>query len=74
MYDLLVQAAELHRLTEGLFDPTILDALESVGYDRSMDEIRSAGCGRNAPPLKATAAAHSRHSICAFGKGRTGAP
>jgi hypothetical protein len=24
-----------------LFDPTILEALEAVGYDRSMDDIRS---------------------------------
>lgn len=29
--------------TAGLFDPSILDALEWAGYDRSMDEIRQKG-------------------------------
>jgi FAD:protein FMN transferase len=29
--------------TDGLFDPTILDALENIGYDKSMDEIRAQG-------------------------------
>ena len=29
--------------TNRLFDPTIIDALESAGYDKSMDEIRAHG-------------------------------
>lgn len=41
MFSLLEEAMEVHQRTSGLFDPTILSALKSVGYDRSMDEIRS---------------------------------
>lgn len=40
MFSLLEEAVEVHERTSGLFDPTILGALKSVGYDRSMDEIR----------------------------------
>ncbi|MGD9792107.1 MAG: FAD:protein FMN transferase [Acidimicrobiia bacterium] len=35
-----VQAAlDMHRVTDGLFDPTILDALIALGYDRTFREI-----------------------------------
>ena len=40
MFSLLEAAKEAYRLTTGLFDPTILNALKVSGYDRSMDEIR----------------------------------
>jgi thiamine biosynthesis lipoprotein len=43
LFDILDQAMELYRLTGGLFDPTILSALERAGYDRSIDIIRAAG-------------------------------
>lgn len=43
LFDVVAQALELHRQTQGLFDPAILDALESAGYDRSIDEIRRNG-------------------------------
>lgn len=43
MYALLVEAQAAFQLTGGLFDPTILPALEYAGYDRSMDEIREHG-------------------------------
>jgi thiamine biosynthesis lipoprotein len=32
-------AADLHRVTDGRFDPTILNALEAVGYDRTFDLV-----------------------------------
>ncbi len=43
MYEVISLALRLHRQTEGLFDPAILNALELAGYDRSMDEIRMYG-------------------------------
>ena len=35
--------------TRHLFDPTILDALEDAGYDRSMDDIRAHGVASQRP-------------------------
>jgi len=43
LYELLSEALRLHTLTGGLFDPSILGALQRVGYDRSMDEIKAMG-------------------------------
>jgi thiamine biosynthesis lipoprotein len=43
MFDLVKVALKLHKLTGGLFDPSILGALQQAGYDRSMDEIRRNG-------------------------------
>jgi FAD:protein FMN transferase len=44
-YRLAHEAYEYNAETEGLFDPSILAALEGAGYDRSMDEIRAQGAG-----------------------------
>ncbi|MEP6658386.1 MAG: FAD:protein FMN transferase [Acidimicrobiales bacterium] len=35
----LTRARDLWRATEGCFDPTVLDALERFGYDRSFDRV-----------------------------------
>lgn len=43
LYELVSQAQQFTRATHGLFDPTILDALEAAGYDKSMDAIRAHG-------------------------------
>jgi thiamine biosynthesis lipoprotein len=43
LFEVVSQAVRLHHLTGGLFDPAVLDALEQVGYDRSMEEIRVYG-------------------------------
>lgn len=43
LYQIVNQARDLHVETGGLFDPSILDALERAGYDRSMDEIKAHG-------------------------------
>jgi FAD:protein FMN transferase len=43
MYAVVSLAVQLYRQTAGLFDPSILEALEQAGYDRSMDEIRLHG-------------------------------
>lgn len=41
LFDLLVEAVRLHRLTGGLFDPAVLAALELAGYDRSIEQVRA---------------------------------
>ncbi len=46
MFELVSAAQRLHLQTGGLFDPAILNALESAGYDRSFDQL----------PLRRTAA------------------
>jgi thiamine biosynthesis lipoprotein len=43
MFEVVSLAIQLYRQTTGLFDPSILEALEQAGYDRSMDEIRLVG-------------------------------
>jgi FAD:protein FMN transferase len=45
LFEIVGEARSLAEQTEGLFDPSILDALERVGYDRSMDAIRVSGPG-----------------------------
>ena len=45
LFEVVLEAMQLHRQTYGLFDPSILDALEQAGYDRSMDRIRANGAG-----------------------------
>ncbi len=43
LFEVVQQARMLHDQTNGLFDPTILDALLLAGYDRTMDELRKEG-------------------------------
>jgi thiamine biosynthesis lipoprotein len=43
MFELLTEALQLYKMTNGLFDPSILEALRKAGYDRSMDEIMAFG-------------------------------
>ena len=43
MFEVVSLALQLYKKTAGLFDPSILEALEQAGYDRSMDEIRLYG-------------------------------
>jgi thiamine biosynthesis lipoprotein len=40
LFDMIKEGLQLHQLTDGLFDPSILSALEQAGYDRSMDDLR----------------------------------
>lgn len=42
-FDLVALALEASRATNGHFDPTMLDALIGLGYDRSFDEIADRG-------------------------------
>lgn len=49
MYGVLRQAQTLAAQTGGLFDPTVLDALEAVGYSTSMDVLRVQGAGAFRP-------------------------
>jgi len=53
MFDVVSKAVRLHQQTRGLFDPSILNALESAGYDRSFDRIREqGGAAAVAAPVK----------------------
>jgi len=52
LFDMIQQAHNLAQITDGLFDPSILDALEKAGYDKSMDEIRAYGVTRSSTPTK----------------------
>jgi thiamine biosynthesis lipoprotein len=42
-FEVMQAAADCHRRTKGLFDPSILPQLRSAGYTRSMDAIRVNG-------------------------------
>jgi thiamine biosynthesis lipoprotein len=56
LYDVVRQARAYSDQTNGLFDPSILNALEFAGYDKSMDEIRAHGVSsrrRTAPRARA---------------------
>ena len=55
LFALVCEARLYVEQTRGLFDPSVLDALERAGYDRSMDEIRGRvlGPGRPAPNIMA---------------------
>src|SRR5438876_6357047 len=50
LYALVRKARLFVEQTDGLFDPSILTALERAGYDRSMDDIRAGipGASRSA--------------------------
>jgi FAD:protein FMN transferase len=43
LFDVVQLACALAAETNGLFDPTMLAALEAAGYDKSMDDIRAYG-------------------------------
>jgi thiamine biosynthesis lipoprotein len=52
LFDVVSQAYDYADETGGLFDPSILDALENAGYDRSMDIIRAQGVPPRSRPGK----------------------
>lgn len=54
LFQVVGEALEAARVTDGLFDPTLLRALEATGYDRSFDELRE-GSVEPGPVLPATA-------------------
>ncbi len=43
LMDMLEQSLDFYEETGGLFDPSILPDLKRIGYDKSMDEIRTQG-------------------------------
>lgn len=42
LFEVLELTADMHQRTGGLFEPAVLGALESAGYDRSFEEIETA--------------------------------
>jgi FAD:protein FMN transferase len=49
LYEVLAEAREYAAATRGRFDPSILDALERAGYDKSMEEIDKSGVSMPTP-------------------------
>ena len=49
LWSALTRCDELWRATYGAFDPTILEALEEWGYDRSFETVRAGNADRSAP-------------------------
>lgn len=50
LFTVVAEALKAARDTEGLFDPTVLRALEAAGYDRSFDEVRDCTAERGPSP------------------------
>lgn len=42
LFEVVAQAIDYARLTNGIFNPAVIDALEAAGYDRSFDEVKRA--------------------------------
>lgn len=59
LMDMLQLSMKYHSETNGIFDPSILSDLKQIGYDRSMDEIRTNGVSIPSPISKRT----SRHAF-----------
>jgi len=51
LFDVTRLACDFVSETDGLFDPSILDALENVGYDKSMDDTLRGAHGVTRPAL-----------------------
>jgi thiamine biosynthesis lipoprotein len=65
----LTCSADLHRATRGCFDPTILEALERAGYDRSFELVRETDAhdgppGESAPGFDGLEVDFQRASVC----------
>ncbi len=41
MFEMITLALRFHEKTRGLFDPSVLNALERAGYDRTIDEVKA---------------------------------
>ena len=50
LYEAIHLAVEMARQTEGFFDPTLLEDLNRVGYDRTLDQMEVDGRAVPAPP------------------------
>ncbi len=60
----LREALEAAEQSGGLYDPTVLGALEAAGYDRSLADIPAVSAARRAPP----AAGHERVTFVSGGR------
>ncbi len=50
LWEVLTLALDSAQATDGLYDPTILDALEAAGYDRSFEQIADTSGAAAVPP------------------------
>ena len=55
---LLTRALHLSRATDGLFDPTVLNAVVATGYDRDFAQVRQRATSRNDQALPAPPTLH----------------
>ncbi len=53
LFDVVYQARGLADQTCGLFDPTLLDVVEHLGYDRTLDDLRGRDLPAPSSPLPA---------------------
>jgi thiamine biosynthesis lipoprotein len=61
---ILTRALQLSQATNGLFDLTILNAVEAAGYDRDFTELAQRANGRNTKPLRTEQTAPCRLQGC----------
>jgi FAD:protein FMN transferase len=52
LYEIVDLALTYYKKTHGLFDPAILDALEYIGYTRTIDELRAYGAAEPLAPVR----------------------
>jgi len=52
LFDAVSEAIAWACITDGLFDPTVIDVLESTGYDRPFEEMRRSGPGAVRAPRR----------------------
>ena len=62
-FDLTLQSLWAYRITNRAFDPTILDALITEGYNRDFDEITRTESGRSIPSQGADGIILNRNSM-----------
>ncbi len=53
LFDVISEACGWACVTSGVFDPTLLDALETAGYDRPFDQIRASTAVLDRPKAQA---------------------
>jgi thiamine biosynthesis lipoprotein len=58
LWDVLVRALEMAEETGGLFDPTVIDAVEAAGYTRDFQEIMAGHIAEDKPPAALSSGGH----------------
>jgi thiamine biosynthesis lipoprotein len=56
LFDVVEAAVWAASITGGIFDPTVLNAMEAIGYDRSFEQISAGSGGEATAPARQTSA------------------